>query len=346
MSPAPFPGDSTPVFAHPQTTLLSEQDVTTAVHHLAQGAHRMIPTAAGAGVSLLGIGGSWLSIAATDPAVEAAQYALGLGPCLSAWVTQVSQCIENTATETRWAGWVAAAVDAGICSMLSVPLTHHGHALGTLKVHATVPGAFGKAEEQLLGSFAQVAATLIGGTQLLEVPVPLGAALQDPLTDRETIGLATTVLMAREHWELEAARSALSERARVQGHHVVEVAAEILDDAVGSEQARRLGAAMVAGDIDRGRLHLYHYGIGGAVNELEVDAYLHHALSLPRLQRDLLAVAANEILDDTAPPRAPYATEILADRMDSAKDGDRENNAFSAVDTEPTDPDTPGPPQK
>lgn len=82
------------------------------------------------------------------------------------------------------------------------------------------------------------------------------------------------------------------------------------DDAVGHEQARRLRSTMVAAGIDRGRLWLYYFSIGGEVSEFEVDAYLHHSLVLPRLQRDLLAQAANEILADLAPPRAPYAAEI------------------------------------
>jgi hypothetical protein len=81
--------------------------------------------------------------------------------------------------------------------------------------------------------------------------------------------------------------------------------------AIGYEQARCLRATMVAADIDRGQLWLYYFGIGGDVSEFELDAYLHHSLLLPRLQRDLLAQAANEILADLAPPQAPYAADLV-----------------------------------
>ncbi|MEX5258427.1 hypothetical protein [Kocuria arenosa] len=94
------------------------------------------------------------------------------------------------------------------------------------------------------------------------------------------------------------------------------------DEAVGYEQARRLRVTMVTADIDRGRLWLYYFGIGGDVSEFEVDAYLHHSLALPRLQRDLLAQAANEILLDLAPPQAPYAADLTQGHTTSAQNCD------------------------
>lgn len=86
------------------------------------------------------------------------------------------------------------------------------------------------------------------------------------------------------------------------------------EETVGYEQARRLRATMAAANIDRAQLWMYYFGIGGHVGEYELDAYLHHSLLLPRLQRDLFAQAANEILTNIAPPQAPYASDVLSDR--------------------------------
>lgn len=86
------------------------------------------------------------------------------------------------------------------------------------------------------------------------------------------------------------------------------------DASVGYEQARQLLATMRAANIDQGRLWLYFFSIGGSISEFEMDAFLHHSLVLPRLQRDLLAQAANELLAEQAPPRAPYAADILRRR--------------------------------
>ncbi|MGX5358226.1 GAF and ANTAR domain-containing protein [Kocuria sp. KH4] len=234
MSPDPSPGELTTVFAQLHGLLLSQDDATTAVAHLARVAHQVIPAAAGAGVSLLDDAGTRISTAATDPAVEAAdaaQYELGQGPCLSAWATQEPQRIEDTITETRWAGWAASAAETGIRSVLSAPLVHRDRALGALKVYATVPDAFGQTEQDLLGQLAQAAATLLGAAQPTEAPVRLSASLKDALATREAIGLATGVLMARDHLGPEAAKSVLLEQARAQGRRVAEVAAEVLETA-------------------------------------------------------------------------------------------------------------------
>ena len=115
------------------------------------------------------------------------------------------------------------------------------------------------------------------------------------------------------------------------------------DAAVGYEQARRLRATMAAADIDRGRLWLYYFGLGGDVSEFEVDAYLHHSLLLPRLQRDVLAQAANEILADLAPPMAPYACEVRDEKTDPpAQEAAPASPNAPAQDSDVMDRDDPG----
>ncbi len=63
--------------------------------------------------------------------------------------------------------------------------------------------------------------------------------------------------------------------------------------------------------ISLGELWLHYFAIGGDAGEYEVEAYLHGSFTLPPLQRDLLAHAANELIDDRPPPpRAPYSTDV------------------------------------
>ncbi len=114
------------------------------------------------------------------------------------------------------------------------------------------------------------------------------------------------------------------------------------DEAVGYEQARRLRATMVAAGIDRGRLWLYYFSIGGDVSEFEVDAYLHQSLVLPRLQRDLLAQAANEILADIAPPRAPFAADPADGRGSSSGNRAEQDQNSPVQDSNVMDHDDPG----
>lgn len=76
------------------------------------------------------------------------------------------------------------------------------------------------------------------------------------------------------------------------------------------EQRRRLRAALKAADINSGELWLNYFSIGGTVGEYEVEAYLQGLLSLPVIERDLLAMAANELIDETPRIRAPYADDF------------------------------------
>ena len=76
------------------------------------------------------------------------------------------------------------------------------------------------------------------------------------------------------------------------------------------EQRRRLRAAIRAADIPVSDLWLKYFSLSGDAGEYEVEAYLQGLLSLPPVQRDLLALAANELIDDLPRPRAPYSDDL------------------------------------
>lgn len=79
-----------------------------------------------------------------------------------------------------------------------------------------------------------------------------------------------------------------------------------------TKQARLLAVAIQNAGISLGALWLRYFSVGGTAGELEVEAYLHAAFSLPALQRDVLAHAANELIDEIPPlPRAPYSQNLM-----------------------------------
>jgi hypothetical protein len=77
------------------------------------------------------------------------------------------------------------------------------------------------------------------------------------------------------------------------------------------EQRRQLAALLDQAGISVSTLWLHYFAMTGSVGEYETEAYLQGLMSLPVLQRDLLAQAANELLPDlTDLPRAPYSDEV------------------------------------
>jgi GAF domain-containing protein len=232
MKPDSSPGELMTVFAGLYGMLLTEQDATAAVRQLAWAAHQMVPTSAGAGVSLMDDDGTRLTAASTDDLVgraDAIQYSMGQGPCISAWATGETQRVDDTTGDARWLRWQGAAAAAGIRSVISVPLRHRDRSLGALKVYATTPGAFGDDDGRLLQLLAEAMAVLMGAAQPADAPVRLSEALKAALHSRETIALASGVLMSRDGLGVEDARLALLELARSAGRPVVDVAAEVLD---------------------------------------------------------------------------------------------------------------------
>ena len=76
-----------------------------------------------------------------------------------------------------------------------------------------------------------------------------------------------------------------------------------------SEQRRRFEESLRHTDISIEELWLRYFGLGGQAGQFDVEAYIHGAMALPALQRDLLAHALNERLDEvySQEPRAPYS---------------------------------------
>ena len=81
-------------------------------------------------------------------------------------------------------------------------------------------------------------------------------------------------------------------------------------DGIGAEQARLLREVVGRAGIEVKQLWFHYFTLGGHAGEVEVEAYLHHCLGLPALQRDLLAHAANELIARQPPVRAPYTSEL------------------------------------
>lgn len=82
-------------------------------------------------------------------------------------------------------------------------------------------------------------------------------------------------------------------------------------DDVAGEQARLLREALERAGVEVKHLWFHYFTLGGYAREIEVDAYLHHCMHLPAFQRDLLAHAANELIAQQPPLRAPYTSDLL-----------------------------------
>jgi hypothetical protein len=79
------------------------------------------------------------------------------------------------------------------------------------------------------------------------------------------------------------------------------------DRTIAKAQARLMRTAMSNDGWSVRELWEAYVHLGGEIPELEIDAYLHHALHLPPQHRDTLVQAANRLV-----PRAhiPYSCDL------------------------------------
>jgi hypothetical protein len=66
------------------------------------------------------------------------------------------------------------------------------------------------------------------------------------------------------------------------------------------EAEERKGAArrFQETDLPLDKLWTYYYGIGGEIDEVSLDAYLHEALDIPAAQVNLIATAMTEMTEE------------------------------------------------
>jgi hypothetical protein len=65
------------------------------------------------------------------------------------------------------------------------------------------------------------------------------------------------------------------------------------------EERSQLNHALLAADITVAELWLRYFSLSGMAGEYEVQAYMEGLISLPALQRDLLAMAAEELSSES-----------------------------------------------
>ncbi|UYP20922.1 GAF and ANTAR domain-containing protein [Rhodococcus sp. Z13] len=211
--------------------MLSEQTVSTVLELITSLAKDTLPGSVGAGVTLVDEDGSHRTAAATDPIVErldALQYELGEGPCLTATHEAVPVRVDDLSGERRWPRWSAAAAQDGTSSVLSVPIVHAGRSFGAVKVYSPRTHGYTDQSEEILERFAAQASILLANMHTLAAAEELNEKLLQALRDRDLIATGKGIVMLRENLDADAAMRRLLEMSAQRRITVREVAAEVV----------------------------------------------------------------------------------------------------------------------
>lgn len=180
--------------------VLSEETLDAVLATIVGLAVSAIPDVCGASVSVARNDRFFTAIGSSDLIrdLDALQYATDNGPCVEATRTGRRQHEQGGALQERWGTFGAAALAAGITSMLSVPLHAGDRTVGALNLYSTSAHAFGRAPAELASVFAHHAAAVLSNATAYADAASANTHLQEALRTRQVIGQAMGIIMARE----------------------------------------------------------------------------------------------------------------------------------------------------
>jgi GAF domain-containing protein len=216
---------------HLSTSRTGLEDLLTKV---ATSAARVVPGADGAGLTLVDPdrGDTIVKSAPFVGQIDAIQYRLGEGPCISAAAAGRVMRSGSLGTDARWARFGSAAARLGVHSVLSLPLTTPHGVLGAMNVYAHAMDAFDEHAEHLGRLFAPHAASVVRHAQILAHAQRLATTLAAALTGRAVIDQAIGIVMARNGSTAEQALDRIRTLSRHERTTPAAVAARIVNDAV------------------------------------------------------------------------------------------------------------------
>ncbi len=210
------------------------------LRHVAEYAVHAIPGADGAGLTLLEGDHPPTIVASTEfvKEVDAVQYGLGEGPCITAAAERRTIRSGSLNTESLWPRFGPRVARLGIYSALSLPLLMGDAVLGAMNVYAHAEHAFDDHAVTLGEKFAIPAAISVHNAQALSQAQRLAGQLQAALSSRAVIDQALGIVMSRGGCTAEEAFDKLRTMSQTENRKLALVAQQVVDEAIRRARAR------------------------------------------------------------------------------------------------------------
>lgn len=171
--------------------------------------------------------------------VDAIQYGLGQGPCISAAASGHTVRSGSLSTDREWPGFGAMVAQLDVHSALSVPLRGPNRVVGSMNIYAHAADAFDERAAELADQFAVPAAVSVRNAQASIQAQRLAAQLRGALTHRAVIDQAIGMVMSRVGCDAKEAFDRLRQMSQTQNKKLSAVAEDMVDEAVRRARARR-----------------------------------------------------------------------------------------------------------
>lgn len=219
-----------------------QQGLEGMLRHIADFAVRAIPGADGAGLTLLEDrqADTVVSSDAFVREVDAIQYGIGEGPCITAAAERRTVTSGELSGDHQWPRFGPRVGRLGVHSALSLPLLAGDEVLGAMNIYAHAKDAFDARSIEMGELFAVPAAISVQNARVFAQTGRLTSQLQNALTNRAVIDQALGILMSRSGCSPEEAIDKLKAMSQAENRKLSVVAHQVLAEAVRRARARRL----------------------------------------------------------------------------------------------------------
>ena len=224
---------------------LDDHGLAAMLTHVAEFAARAIPAADGAGLTLLRGDRPPTVVASAEfvRQVDAIQYRIGEGPCITAAAQGRAVTSGSLGGEKLWPRFGPRVGRLGVHSVVSLPLFgSQPVVVGALNVYAYAKDAFDERAIELGEMFAVPAGVAVQAAKELDTAQRLIAQLESALSSRETINHAIGIVMSRTGCSPEEAFDKLRVVSQTEHRKLAQVAQQVRDDAVRRARARHAGS--------------------------------------------------------------------------------------------------------
>lgn len=219
-----------------------QMELTDALTRVAEYAVAAIPGAEGGGLTLLEKGhhDTIVATAAFVAQVDAIQYGIGEGPCITAAAEARTLRSGSLETDRQWPRFGPRVGRLGVHSALSIPLVTPTGVVGAMNIYAYQRDAFDERAALIGGLFAVPAAIAVQNAQVLAQTKRLATQLQNALTNRATIDHAIGILMSRVGCGPDEAFTRLRQMSQAENQKLNLVAQRVVGEAVRRARARHI----------------------------------------------------------------------------------------------------------
>jgi len=155
--------------------------------------------------------------------LDAHQYELTDGPCLSSVEGGEVVFSADLDAESRWPGWTTRATGARVGTVMSIPLRGDGGLIGSMNLYGHRPGSWDVDSREVALLYATHAAIAMDAAQV-------ASGLHTANASRHQIGLAQGILMQRYGLSVAQAFAVLQRYSSSTNTKLTTVAAEVVRD--------------------------------------------------------------------------------------------------------------------